>query len=46
VLSDEYPDTLYSIYNLAFTLQLQARRKEAFTLIERCSWLREQVLSK
>jgi hypothetical protein len=46
VLGDEHPDTLHSMHNLAFTLQSQARRKEAFALMERCSRLREQVLGE
>jgi hypothetical protein len=33
-----------SMHNLAFTLQSQARYKEALALMERCFQLREQVL--
>jgi hypothetical protein len=44
VLGDEHPDTLASMHNLAFTLQSQARHREAFVLMETCSQLREQVL--
>ncbi|CAI9635551.1 unnamed protein product [Alternaria burnsii] len=46
VLSDEHPDTLISMHNLAFTLQSLARHEEALALMERCFQLREQVLGK
>jgi hypothetical protein len=46
VLTDEHPDTLASMHNLAFTLQSQARHEEAFALIERCFQLRRQVLGE
>jgi hypothetical protein len=46
VLTDEHPDTLISMHNLAFTLQSQARHEEALALMERCFQLREQVLGK
>jgi hypothetical protein len=46
VLTDEHPDTLTSINNLAFTLQSQARHEEALALMERCFQLRELVLGK
>ena len=35
-LGADHPDTLTSIHNLAFTLQLQARHEEALALMERC----------
>jgi hypothetical protein len=44
VLTNDYPDTLISMHNLASTLQLQARHEEAHALIERYFQLREQVL--
>jgi hypothetical protein len=44
VLTDEHPDTLISMHNLASTLQSQARHEEAHALMERCFQLREQVL--
>ncbi|KAF1943593.1 hypothetical protein EJ02DRAFT_342926, partial [Clathrospora elynae] len=46
VLTDEHPDTLRSMYNLAFTLQSQARHEEALALMERCFQLREQLLGE
>jgi hypothetical protein len=46
VLSDEYPNTLTNMSNLAFTLQSQARREEALALMETCFQLRQQVLGE
>jgi hypothetical protein len=46
VLTDEHPDTLVSMHNLAFTLQSQARHEEALALMKRCFQLRELVLSE
>jgi hypothetical protein len=46
VLSDEHPDTLTSMHNLAFSLQSEARRKEAVALMERCFQSRQQVLGE
>jgi hypothetical protein len=46
VLTDEHPDTLASMGNLAFTLQSQARYGEALALMERCSQLCQQVLGE
>jgi hypothetical protein len=46
VLSDKHPNTLSSMANLAFTLQSQARYKEALALMERCFQLCKQVLGK
>jgi hypothetical protein len=43
-LGADHPDTLSSMANQAYTLQSQARHREAFALMERCSQLREQVL--
>ncbi|KAF1836332.1 hypothetical protein BDW02DRAFT_493747, partial [Decorospora gaudefroyi] len=46
VLTNEHPDTLTSMANLAFMLQSQARHEEALALMERCFQLRELVLGK
>ena len=46
MFTDEHPDTLSSMHNLAFTLRTQARHEEALALIERCFQLREQVLGE
>jgi hypothetical protein len=43
VLGDEYPDTLTSMHNLAFTLQSQTRCEEALALMEKCFQSRQQV---
>ncbi|KAF1836479.1 kinesin light chain [Decorospora gaudefroyi] len=46
VLSDEHPNTLTIMANLAGTYRKQGRWKEALTLMERCFQLREQVLGE
>ena len=40
VLSEEHPDTLTSINNLAFTLKYQSRDAEAISIMRRCCKLR------
>ncbi|OCK91734.1 uncharacterized protein K441DRAFT_468809, partial [Cenococcum geophilum 1.58] len=44
VLRAEYPDTLTSINNLAFTLKSQSCIKEAVSLLEKCFHLWKHVL--
>ena len=46
VLSDEHPNTLSSMHNLAYTLWSQTYHKEAVALIETCFQSRQQVLGK
>jgi hypothetical protein len=46
VLRNDHLSTLTSMHNLAFTLQSQARHKETFALMKRCSQLREQFLGE
>lgn len=45
-LGKEYPDTLSSMKNFAFTLNSQDRKEEAFLLLQECFQLRKQVLSE
>ena len=44
VLGEEYPDTLTSMNNLAFTWERQGRAIEAISLMGGCCNLRRQVL--
>jgi hypothetical protein len=46
VLGDEHPDTLTSMANLAHTLELQSRHKEALDLIDLCFQSRQKVLGE
>ena len=43
-LGTDHPDTLNSMYNLAFTWKKQDRGAEAVALMKRCVQLRRQVL--
>ena len=44
VLGEEYPDTLSSIANLAFTIKFQICYEEAVSLMENCFDLRKRIL--
>ena len=44
VLGKEHPDTLASLQNLAFTIQVQGRLMEAIKLIMECVQLRSRYL--
>jgi hypothetical protein len=46
VLSDEHPNTLTSIANLAYTLESQSRHKKALALIDLCLQSSLKVLSE
>ena len=44
ILGEEYPDTLFSMANLALMLESQNRHKEAVSLMENCFELRRRFL--
>ena len=46
MLSNEYPDTLTSMHNLAYTLLSQSCYIVAIPLIEMCFQLRRKVLGE